>query len=142
MGENISEINVTIADVQKNKAFTELKENEKRDILKILNSKLDESQGAFRICKNCSYFEKITSRTLIMSKTIQTSVEKSDDLDRYKYMVHADYLPHTKDYICKNKDCATHKKPEIKDAVWFRPIAKTFNTYYACCVCEQVWKII
>ena len=50
-------------------------------------------------------------------------------------------LPHTRDYICKNNDCKSHKNTSLRNAKWFRPIQHSYVTYYVCCECDTVWNI-
>jgi hypothetical protein len=95
---------------------------------------------AYRICKNCSYFEKLIERTLVLSRTNDSS-SISKNLDKYKFMIYDKSLPHTRDYICKNKSCESHKNNIKKDAVWFRPNQKNYNTIMACCTCMTLWNI-
>ena len=110
-----------------------------------ISSEVDKKESsstdhAYRICKNCSYFEKLTERTLVLSRTNDSS-SISKNLDKYKFMIYDKSLPHTRDYICKNKSCESHKSNIKKDAVWFRPNQKNYNTIMACCTCMTLWNI-
>ena len=40
--------------------------------------------------------------------------------EHYEMMCHDPALPRTRDYICKNINCITHKKSELKEAVFIR----------------------
>jgi hypothetical protein len=138
-GEDISKYNIDIKKVTSNAEFGKLKDSDKKGILKILSSDFDDMQSAYRICKNCSYYEKIIDTTLILSRmntNISTSVEED-----YSYMVYDKTLPHTRDYKCKNKSCKTHSDPILKNAVWFRPKLNSYSTYYGCTVCKTVWNV-
>jgi hypothetical protein len=102
-------------------------------------SDLDEMQYAYLVCKNCSYFEQLQERTLVFSRMNDDMSSTQIDLNRYKYITHDKTLPHTRDYICNNVNCESHKNYLIKDAVWFRPNPNSYSTYYACCICQTIW---
>lgn len=138
-GEDISKYNIDIKKVTSNAEFGKLKDSDKKGILKILSSDFDDMQAAYRICKNCSYYEKIIDTTLILSR-INTNISTSVEED-YSYMVYDKTLPHTRDYKCKNKSCKTHSDPTLKNAVWFRPKLNSYSTYYGCTVCKIVWNV-
>jgi hypothetical protein len=63
------------------------------------------------------------------------------DYSKYKYIKYDNTLPHTRDYICKNKDCKTNKDYKLKDAKWFRPNKNRYETLYICCECDTIWNI-
>lgn len=141
-GFNITNEIVNIEQLQKNPEFTKLKEKDRKELIKILKSSEDDSSAAFMICKNCSYSEKMIKRTMVLNKMSNhfVSTESSTDDSKYKYIKDIDILPHTRDYICKNKNCQTHKDYKLKNAKWFRPIQDSYQTFYVCCECETVWK--
>ena len=138
---DISNEKFDVDKIMKNKEFTSLKDKDKKELTKILKSVEDDSLTAFIVCKNCSYSEKLTKRTLILNKMSNFSTDAYTDLTKYKYMRYDNTLPHTRDYVCKNKDCNTHKNAELKNAKWFRPIQNSYMTYYVCCECGTVWNI-
>jgi hypothetical protein len=138
-GEDISKYNVDIKKVTSNAEFGKLKDAEKKGILKLLSDELDDMQSAYRICKNCSYHEKIIETTLILSR-MNTNISVNVEED-YSYMVYDKTLPHTRDYKCKNKSCKTHSDPTLKNAVWFRPKLNSYSTYYGCIQCKTVWSV-
>lgn len=127
--------------VIKHQNFINMKDREKKEFLKILKALEDDSLTAYIICKNCSYSEKLIKRTLIINKMSKISTNIHDDLTKYKYMRYDNTLPHTRDYVCKNKECKTQKDNNLKNAKWFRPIQNSYLTYYVCCECGTVWNI-
>ena len=138
-GEDISKYNLDIKKVTTNAEFLKLKDSEKKSIIKLLSDELDDMQSAYRICKNCSYYEKIVETTLILSR-MNTNISAAVEED-YSFMVYDKTLPHTRDYKCKNKSCNTHSDPSKKNAVWFRPKLNSYSTYYGCTLCKTVWNI-
>ena len=127
----------------KHKEYLALKDKEKKELVKIAKSIEDEGLNAFMICKNCSYFEKLTQRTMVLNKMSKnaTGTSELNDYSKYKYMRYDNTLPHTRDYVCKNTDCKTHKDHTLKDVKWFRPNQTTYETFYVCCECGFVWNI-
>jgi len=140
---DISNEKIDYDQLIKHPNYTSLKDKEKKDLTKIIKSIEDESLLAFMICKNCSYFEKMTKRTIVLNKMSINSSSGSalNDYSKYKYMRYDNTLPHTRDYICKNKDCKTHKDSSLKDVKWFRPNQSSYETFYICCECGIVWNI-
>lgn len=138
---DISNENFDVDKIMKNKEFMSLKDKDKKELIKMLKGVEDDSLTAFIICKNCSYSEKLIKRTLILNKMSNFSNDAYTDLTKYKYMRYDNTLPHTRDYVCKNKECKTHKNIELKNAKWFRPIQNSYITYYVCCECGTVWNI-
>jgi hypothetical protein len=141
--EDISNFIIDMKLLTSNADFNKLKETDKNEIIKILkSSEIDESLSAYRICKNCSYFERLVGRTLVLSRmNTEASMSGTTDLSKYKYMIHDKTLPHTRDYICKNDKCESHKNHEKRNAVWFRPHMNSYSTYYGCVTCNTVWNI-
>ena len=138
---DISNEKFDVDKIMKNKEFTSLKDKDKKELTKILKGVEDDSLTAHVVCKNCSYSEKLIKRRLILNKMSNFSTDAYTDLTKYKYMRYDNTLPHTRDYVCKNKDCNTHKNSELKNAKWFRPIQNSYMTYYVCCECGTVWNI-
>jgi DNA-directed RNA polymerase subunit M/transcription elongation factor TFIIS len=96
---------------------------------------------AYVICKNCSYSEKLTNRVLVLNRMSSSKNSSFDNFSKYKYMKYDNTLPHTRDYVCKNKSCKTNTDYKLKDAKWFRPNGNNYTTFYICCVCDTIWNI-
>lgn len=139
-GIDITSEIVDISQLQKNSEFSKLKDKDKKELIKIIRLAEDDASTAYMICKNCSYSERLTKRTMVLNKmSTHSSNGIIVDQSRYKFMKDLNILPHTRDYICKNKSCKTHNDYKLKDAKWFRPIQNSYQTYYICCLCETVW---
>ena len=92
----------------------------------------DGSNDAYFICRNCKNFEKIKPGTVIHTHIFN---EVDDQVD-HTYDVYDPTLMGTRAYTCPNKACATHKKPELKDA----SLTKTSDhLVYICLVCKYDW---
>jgi len=98
---------------------------------------ITEHNVAYFVCNNCGYHEKIKPQTLIFSRI---NNDKIQDIvvEDYSYMIHDSTLPRTKEYTCTNTNCDTHKKPALKEAVFFRA-SKSFQLIYICTVCQTIW---
>ncbi len=142
-GDNITMFKIDIKDLTSHPDFIKLKDSDKTNIIKIIKStEIDDSLSAYRICKNCSYYEKLVGKTLVLSRmNMGSSMSGVQDLSKYKYMIYDKTLPHTRDYVCKNEKCASHKDLTKRDAVWFRPQSNSYSTCYACVTCSMVWNI-
>lgn len=87
-------------------------------------------------CKICFFSEKIKPGSVIFSK----SYEKydGDDFDD-ALMIYDNTLPRTFNYICRNDDCSTHKKPNTREAIFFRKNDTSYNLRYVCTICKKGW---
>lgn len=135
--------NIELEQLSTHPNFIKLKEVDRVKIIKMLNlENLDDNKIAYLICKNCLYHEKLTKKTLILNRMNLNSTTSSNiNLNKYKYMIHDKTLPHTRDYVCKNKACISHTDFTKRDAVWFRPNANSYSTYYGCTACSTIWNI-
>lgn len=142
-GEDISNFKIDSKLLTSLDEFKKLNDNQQIELLKIIKlSEIDESLRAYKICKNCYYSERFVGRNLVLSRmSSQSSISNVIDLSKYKNMINDKTLPHTRDYICKNNKCDSHKNHEKRNAVWFRPILNDYSTYYGCVTCEEIWKV-
>jgi hypothetical protein len=91
----------------------------------------------YLICNNCNSSYNIAPKTVILKTNLDEVQYKEVNLD---YKSQDPTLPRTKDYICHNQDCPTHKDLVNKEAVFFRE-GKGYLTKYVCCVCKESWVI-
>lgn len=107
---------------------------------KFTNKKLEPNTPYF-YCPSCSNIQKIEPKT---SMLIRGGVEQSiyiptDNKHKIKSKKINKSLLRTKNYICQNKDCPTHKKPETKEAIMEHIAYNSFIVKYICCVCNCQW---
>ena len=93
-------------------------------------------------CENCKFFKPIKEKTLILG-TDDNNI-RIDRIYIYKKLLKSNTLPFTKNYICPNNNCPTHKNKSIKEAIFFREEQiindeKSFYMVYVCSVCETYW---
>lgn len=96
---------------------------------------------AYFKCSNCGYTQEIEQGTLILSKAPENK-KNSDyisDQSTYKYMINDDTLPHTRNYICPNKECKSHNDYSLRDAVWFKPYRNSYTIVTICKACQTTW---
>jgi len=111
-----------------------------KDKKKISNLKIDNDEQrniAFFVCNNCGYTKKINDGTLILSRTSDniTQFYKTDDYDD---MVYSDIIPRTRNYVCPNKQCETHKNIGKREAIFFR-MNNSFAIKYMCTFCKTLF---
>lgn len=104
-----------------------------------INPELAQSESAKNsahfICNNCGYNDLIEPGTMIYSKT----TEKVDLLSqKNKELLYDQTLPITRNYVCINNKCNTHKDPNNKEAVFYKHNNKIT---YICKICETDWDI-
>ena len=93
------------------------------------------SNIAFFICKFCKNYKPIKPGTIIYSKNYNSS-NISEAYD-YSYAIYDQTLAHTKNYICKNSKCETHKNINLKEAVLVKNA--TDQLVYICTQCSTNW---
>ena len=92
------------------------------------------NNAAYFICKYCKNSKPIEPGTLIYSKNYGGN--KDVEEDDYTYAIYDQTLARTKNYICKNKKCETHKNIDIREAVLTKN--KFDQIVYICTVCNTV----
>lgn len=90
---------------------------------------------AFFICKYCKHFKPIKPGTLIYSRSY--GGESSAETEDYTYAIYDQTLPRTKNYICKNPKCESHKNETIREAVLTKNVF--YQIVYICTACSTYW---
>jgi DNA-directed RNA polymerase subunit M/transcription elongation factor TFIIS len=93
------------------------------------------SNAAFFICKYCKNSKPIKPGTLIYSKNYggESSIETED----YTFAIYDQTLPRTKNYICKNPKCESHKNDAVKEAALTKN--GLYQIVYICTACSTHW---
>ncbi len=86
-----------------------------------------------RICK----FKKEHNESLIEKKVYKSSELRS--IETNKDMIYDPTLPRTIYNTCPNKDCISHQKPELQEAVYIQD-PNTIKLIYICIQCATEWK--
>ena len=117
---------------QKNMISTRLNQLEKND----KNSNI---QNAYFICRNCGKHEQVKPNTLITRKNYG-DVETNEDIDSLQYgnMAAVKCIPITRNYICHNAKCESHKNHMKRKAKFYR-IPGSFVVRYVCTTCNESW---
>ncbi len=93
------------------------------------------SNIAYFICKFCKNSKPIKPGTLIYSKNYGSS--NSVETENYEYAIYDQTLQRTRNYMCKNPKCESHKNDSVREA------AMTKNTMdqivYICTSCSTHW---
>jgi DNA-directed RNA polymerase subunit M/transcription elongation factor TFIIS len=135
--------NIDKKEIQKDEEFIKLDKKKKsilnKKITELSNPTIDESLKAFYVCKNCGFSKEIPNDTLIISKAdLENTSETRINTERFKNMIYSKILPHTRAYICPNKDCPCHKNNTLREAVFYRP-TQSLQTWYTCMACQSYW---
>jgi hypothetical protein len=141
---------VSTQKIIKSREFRKLMDDDKKkvkDFLKTMEKTNKESEEKkiggdkkinkiYFVCNNCGNYEEIHDETLIAGKYFGTYAINVS----YNYSDYANdsTLPITRNYICHNKECESHKDPKKKQAVFFREI-NTYNVRYICKTCGTSW---
>lgn len=90
-------------------------------------------KNAFFICKNCGTSEAIPEKQVIIQRSNEESTyNKTID---YSDMIDAPEVARTRNYICPNSKCESHKNDEKREAVFFR-LNNSYKLRYVCVTCK------
>jgi hypothetical protein len=123
-------------ELNKNKKYQKLSDEEKLIINQIFEKSLL-SEAIFQ-CSNCNYAKEIKETVLLYQYNVDSKDDKIKSLSENKFLTKDPLLPRTRDYICKNPSCITHKDETKKEAVFYRD-KSTFKLNYICTVCYFGW---
>lgn len=92
---------------------------------------------AYFICKYCKNFKPIKPGTKIYSKNYASN--NSGENEDYTYTIYDNTLARTRNYICKNSKCPTHKDETnmSKEAILTKNSMD--QVVYVCTVCSKHW---
>jgi len=88
------------------------------------------------LCNNCGFFKEIKPGTQLYNKSY-ILINRST-LDNPHLKIIDPTLSRTRDYICKNDKCESHKDKLKAEAVFFRT-KQSFQLTYDCCCCNTSW---
>ena len=123
-------------DLLSNRDYKKLSDEEKENALTKFNELNSIGYNvAYFICKNCQFVTKIDKGSIIYS--VKSNTKKSKKIS---YRKTDNTLPRTKDYICPNVTCLSHKN-KIKEAIFYRPDKNSYRLEYECCICNTAWDV-
>ena len=91
---------------------------------------------AYFICNNCQFVTKLEQGTKVYEVSMKTKYTEHEKLET---KLQDCTLPRTKDYICPNKKCKSHKNTIEKEAIFYRPYKNSYNLKYVCGMCLTSW---
>lgn len=124
-------------ELESSNNFKKLKSNLREQIKKNINKK--PSNIIFK-CLNCN--NKSLINETIRLYHLDLTKDRSNILskDDCKLLAKDPILPRTKDYTCKNVNCISHKKIELKESVFIKD-KLTYKLNYICCACYTSWTL-
>jgi len=140
-------VNVKGKDIIEDERFEMMNKRDQRKVIslvKAINKNFfveDKEEGkvgsnvAYFICRSCKNYKQIEPGTLIYSKSYNTN--RDNEMDDYTYVIHDSTLARTRNYICQNKKCSTHKSDTDKEAVLTKNSLD--QVIYVCTICSTHW---
>lgn len=125
--------------LMKNKNYIKLTDDDK-DKLELLFNNSELLNSAEFKCFNCGYVENINKTILLYKIDNKLSNSTIKTIEKNNILVNDPVLPRTKDYICKNVNCITHKDKSKKESVFYRD-TDSYQLNYICNVCKFSWQI-
>lgn len=135
--KDVSKYSTTLnfKDIEKNKKYLKLSDKDKEKVMSIFNSS---NVVAEFNCKNCNFSKNITESLVLYKVNKKITENFKFDIETNKFLINDPTLPRTKDYKCFNVNCLTHKKPELKEAVFYK---KNNELIYICSNCYYSWSL-
>jgi len=109
---------------------------EKKKLMEFKNNVDEQANTAYFICTNCGHARKIENGTLIFSRKSE-NITQSYNIGDYADLKYSNILPRTRNYVCINDQCESHKNMEKKEAIFFR--VGGYNVKYLCTCCEAIF---
>ena len=93
------------------------------------------------VCLVCGFKTVLPPNTLLYTKTNYNAQVEHDPitLGPTDQKINSGITMKTTNYTCPNKDCPTHKNPELKSASFERFNYMSYKVYYICNVCKTRW---
>lgn len=137
---NLSDYKATFPknDILKNKKYQKLPVKEKNLLSQLFINKISEAELS---CSNCGHKKQIDETLKLYEFNVNDKSNNIRTLEDNKLLTLDPTLPRTRDYVCKNVNCVTHKSKDLKEAVFLR-LPKSFNLSYICCKCHYSWNTV
>ena len=110
--------------------------NDKKKLMEFKNNVDEQANTAYFICTNCGHARKIDNGTLIFSRKSE-NITQSYNVGDYADLKYSNVLPRTRNYVCVNDKCASHKELGKREAIFFR--VGGYNIKYMCVTCETIF---
>lgn len=133
-------VTFSINDLSNNPKFKKMDKESQKFIITRYDELKNASTGrhsAFFQCNSCGYSKAIKPGTLLFNR----SYVIEDIVEDPRMKTIDPTLPRTKDYVCRNDKCESHKNLDLKEAVFFRK-KNSFQLTYVCCLCETAWLVV
>lgn len=136
----ISKILFSEDKLKKNKDYKKIKGDKQKEVLSIFKNitrkKTPVKSNVNFYCRKCGFVNKLNSGTIVYRGT----TEFTNENDNVTFLRKNDStLPRTKDYICPNKECNSHKNTVDKEAIFYRPSQNSYELKYLCMLCDTTW---
>ena len=130
-------VNFSKKDLISSREYKKLSTDEKEIVDKKFKDINDVSFNlAYFICNNCQFVTKLENGTKVYEVSMKAKYTQNENLEN---KINDFTLPRTKDYICPNKKCASHKNTSDKEAIFYRAYKNSYNLRYVCGICETSW---
>ena len=126
-------------EILENKKYLKYDDNLKIKINLLFNQSSNLNASAEYKCMNCGYSKPIIETTRLYYNNLDNdNLTFIKSLEENELISNDPLLPHTKDYVCKNPNCITHKQLELKDSVFYKD-KHFYKVNYICCICFYNW---
>jgi hypothetical protein len=125
--------------LEEHKIYRKLSDEDKKTINQVFNENKSFDGIEFK-CINCNYRKPINETIRLYQVNVNTTYSVYRNIEDNKLLAMNPIYPRTRDYMCKNTNCITHKDTINKEAVYFRE-KDSYQTNYLCTVCYTSWQV-
>ena len=126
-------------DILENKKYTKYNDELKKKINILFEDSLQTNVTAEYKCFYCGYNKPITETLKLYYNNIdQDNSINVKSLEENELLCSDPLLPRTRDYVCKNPSCITHKQSDLTNSVFYKD-KNSYKVNYICSVCFYNW---
>ena len=126
-------------ELLENKKYIKFSDDIKNKINILFDMSYQTTTTAEYKCLNCGFNKPISETVKLYFDSIDNDNSLFiKSLEENELLCSDHLLPNTKDYICKNLNCITHKQINLKRAIFYKE-RNIFKANYICCVCFYNW---
>lgn len=97
------------------------------------------NKTSYFICNTCGNYEPIKKNTMLFTITKDNKSHYIPENINTDFKINNHTLLKTRNYSCPNKNCETHKNPELKLANMEHINYNSYKVRYTCFVCKTQW---
>lgn len=131
---------INLNNLTSHQEYKKLSAKQKETINKKLEKNVNASHGNLvpsYFCTTCGNYEAIKIGSVILDRSI--CKDNNFDLEKSDEILNDKTLPISRNYICPNNNCESHKDHSKRAAKFNRIEKGKYRLIYVCCACKSSW---